>query len=405
MRVGLLAIMCLQAPILTLAALVKNLVVFGDVNSDVENSQNKSSNGPLWSEYVTVGWNASLHNFARSGAVCDNDIYKTISAKTKVPSIKDQIEAFYNLNLNLKAEETVFALWIGLQDITEMAKRRSNPEPDIKEIKNCIGQQVRAIRKVFDSAQFLLFNVPPIGYMPSYSESDSTLNKSHAAIEINRFLEKDSANLNKHHHGLNMDYVDIYALLMDMNVDPTLFDFKYSKLPYLDQCPGDDCSIEADDYVWWDKTHFTTAFHRSIANSILQAGSYMPTTYSNSTEYVQKLLNEPKSKFKSKKYTIKPNSGIVDEAVKEIDLELQTIPSNMTQQSVLEDDIESGEPSGTSFNTDYNMTILIVVVILIGIVGYIGLSKSNCSFQTIFYFIESRGKGKFVPVHTEEEAL
>lgn len=111
---------------------------------------------------------------------------------------------------------------------------------------------------MFDSAQFLLFNVPPIGFMPSYTESDSGLNKSHAAIEINRFLKQDSANLNKHHHGLNMDYVDIYALLRDIYVDPSLFYFKNSELPYLDQCPDDSCSIEADDYVWWDKTHFTT---------------------------------------------------------------------------------------------------------------------------------------------------
>lgn len=91
---------------------------------DITNIQSKSSNGPLWSEYVTVGWNTSLYSFARSGAVCDNDIYNTNSIKTNVPSIKDQIEAFYNLSINLKAEETVFALWLGIQDITEMAKRR-----------------------------------------------------------------------------------------------------------------------------------------------------------------------------------------------------------------------------------------------------------------------------------------
>jgi hypothetical protein len=33
MKVGLLAIICMQTPILTLAALMKNLVVFGDSNS------------------------------------------------------------------------------------------------------------------------------------------------------------------------------------------------------------------------------------------------------------------------------------------------------------------------------------------------------------------------------------
>jgi hypothetical protein len=130
----------------------------------------------------------------------------------------------------------------------------------------------------------------------------------------------------------------------------------------------------------------------------------MPKTNSNSSEHVQKLLNEPNSKFKSKKYNIKSHNGIVDEVVKEIDLALQTAPSNTTQQSVLEDDIDTEALSYAPIDTNYNMTILIVVVILIGIVGYVGLSKSSFSFQNALLFLKNRGKGKFTPVRTEEAA-
>lgn len=90
---------------------------------DVGNSQ-RWSDGSLWSEYLAAGWNASLYSFAYSGSVCDNSMFKSIEDKT--PSLKDQMEAYYNLNLNLKPEETVYAFWFGVQDIFEMSKRHGN---------------------------------------------------------------------------------------------------------------------------------------------------------------------------------------------------------------------------------------------------------------------------------------
>lgn len=89
---------------------------------DVGNSQ-RWSDGPLWSEYLAVGWNASLYSFAYSGSVCDTGIYNSIPKENRVPSLRDQLEAYYNLNLNLKPEETVYAFWFGVQDVHEMSKR------------------------------------------------------------------------------------------------------------------------------------------------------------------------------------------------------------------------------------------------------------------------------------------
>jgi hypothetical protein len=93
---------------------------------DVGNSQ-RWSDGPLWSEYLAMGWNASLYSFAFSGSVCDNNMYNTIAQEDRVPSLKDQLEAYYNLNLNLNSEETVYAFWFGVQDVFEMAKRHGKP--------------------------------------------------------------------------------------------------------------------------------------------------------------------------------------------------------------------------------------------------------------------------------------
>jgi hypothetical protein len=146
MRLFSTSFLTLSLSAVTMAATVKNLVVFGDSNSgkkkirlvgnqsdiilihktiDVGNGQ-RWSDGPLWSEFLAVGWNASLYSFAFSGSVCDNSIYNTIAEEDRVPSLRDQLEAYYNLNLNLNPEETVYAFWFGIQDVFEMAKRHGN---------------------------------------------------------------------------------------------------------------------------------------------------------------------------------------------------------------------------------------------------------------------------------------
>lgn len=69
-------------------------------------------------------------------------MYNSIEIEDRVPSLKDQMEAYYDLKLNLKPEETVFAFWFGVQDIYEMSKRHGKRDPDYKAIMDCIGQQL-----------------------------------------------------------------------------------------------------------------------------------------------------------------------------------------------------------------------------------------------------------------------
>lgn len=102
---------------LALSEVINNIVVFGDSYSDVGNNQ-RLTNGPLWSEDLAVGWEASLYSFAFSGAVCNNTLYP--EQDKFIPSVTDQVEMYYNQQLNLDNEETAIIFWVGVNDIYQI---------------------------------------------------------------------------------------------------------------------------------------------------------------------------------------------------------------------------------------------------------------------------------------------
>ncbi|KAI8883760.1 carbohydrate esterase family 16 protein [Backusella circina FSU 941] len=399
MRFKLFAIAIFYIPSFSVAATVKNLVIFGDSNSDVGNTQ-RWSNGPLWSEYLAFAWDTRLYSFAYSGAVCDSHVYGSTSNEKPPPSIKDQVEAFYKLKLDLNPEETVFGFWLGFNDIVEATKLEDTAAVDIKNIVNCISQQVKSIRKIFSSNRVLLLNVPPLEYMPYFADSELALNYSMATTSLNKLLSKEVANLNKHHHGLEMDFVDIHTLIADLFVNPTVFGYKNSISPYLDDCSEEFCSGMTNKYVWWDKTHFTTAFHRTIANSILEAESYMPRASVGNISYAKEVIFASGSPYKSKKYIVEPSEGLVEAAIKEIDS--KTAANAVTAASSNEkSDLNNMESLKPSYFSKNHFGLLCFIAILLGMILWIR-SPRAAGIQKITLLFQNRDRGKFLPIRSEQ---
>lgn len=124
--------------------IVNNIVVFGDSYSDVGNKQ-RLTNGPVWSEDLAVGWNASLYSFAFSGSVCNNDMYPSQKGADYIPSITDQVEMFYNEHLKLNSTETVFIYWVGVNDVYKIFENENNEanlETEYKKVVDCIGTNI-----------------------------------------------------------------------------------------------------------------------------------------------------------------------------------------------------------------------------------------------------------------------
>ncbi|KAG0756715.1 hypothetical protein G6F33_011308 [Rhizopus arrhizus] len=235
--------------------------------------------------------------------------------KTYVPSFKDQVEAYYQSGLNLNPSETVYGIWFGLHDVSEMTEGKDKQELGFEQIAECVGQTLRSINKVFQANKFLVFNIPPLEYMPYYYNTEQASNKSQAAIEINRMLEKDVSNINKHHHALEMDLVDIHSLVNDIVVDPFIFNYKYATTSIITDCvkSGEPCS-SSDGYIWWDDTHFSTAFHATIAASIVESESFTPNA---------QITKEPN--VHSERFSIEPSKGIIDELETEKRISLYTL--------------------------------------------------------------------------------
>ncbi|KAI8327145.1 GDSL-like Lipase/Acylhydrolase-domain-containing protein [Blakeslea trispora] len=304
---------------------VNQIVVFGDSYSDVGNKQ-RLSNGPLWSEHLAAGWNASHHNFAFSGAVCNNTMYdKQPLSEYYIPSIVDQVEMYYRQNYSSFDSQTVVAFWVGVNDVYKILETHEDPDrvkQEYKKVVDCIGTNLRYVRQLFSHTKFIVFNLPPMEYMPLYAHTEFAENRKEAVDQLNEWLRKDIEKMNKHLQAIELDLVDVHKLIQDVVGKPELFGITNAEDAYWDHCQGQ-CADPIDSYVWWDKTHLTGGVHRLIANSILMSGSLAKETYLDDQLDVQALLDQPHSVYRSPLFKAHQNTGLMDRLIAQMNLEKQ----------------------------------------------------------------------------------
>lgn len=133
-------------------------------------------------------------------------------------------------------------------------------QADFTKVASCITQQIRNLRRVFRAKRIIVFNVPPLERMPFFADNDDEPTKEKwgmAAREVNRLLQRSVTSLNKHHHALELDLVDVHSLLNDILDNPKVFGFVNAVSPYLDDNTCCRRNNNIDEYVWWDRTHWT----------------------------------------------------------------------------------------------------------------------------------------------------
>lgn len=112
------------------------------------------------------------------------------------------------------------------------------------------------------------------------------------------------------------------------------------------------------------------------------------------TSSLVKQLQNVKSRFRSKKYVVPPNKGVIEQVAKLYDIK-KSVPVKPSQLP-LEDYLDDYEQSTINQNNTY-VGLFIVILIVGGIIACIKFPNSLIS-----NWIRNKGRGKFIPVRSED---
>lgn len=133
------------------------LVTFGDSYTDVVNV---GDGGVAWPVYATGYANATLFPFARSGATCSNNItFRPFPSlfESQLPAYDARIEDIGSL----PAEDTLYTLWIGTNDVGGNALLSNPGNSSIVDVTTCMVNWVSTMYEK-GARNFLFQNVSAI---------------------------------------------------------------------------------------------------------------------------------------------------------------------------------------------------------------------------------------------------
>ena len=136
---------------------IRNLVPFGDSYPDIVSV---GDGGVAWPVYAAGYANLSLFPFAKSGATCSNNItFRPFPSvfESQLPTYFSEVQ---NGTLHLDANETIYTLWIGTNDVGESALLTGNQVPGVT-IVDTTTCAVNWLQTLYDSGarNFIFQNV------------------------------------------------------------------------------------------------------------------------------------------------------------------------------------------------------------------------------------------------------
>jgi len=119
------------------------LVTFGDSYTDARIPA--ADGGIAWPIYAASYANASLYPFAKSGATCSNNI----TYRPSPPVFESQLPAYFDLvengTLVLDANETLYSLWIGTNDVGAKALLDGSSVGNLDQVTACMVNWVKVM--------------------------------------------------------------------------------------------------------------------------------------------------------------------------------------------------------------------------------------------------------------------
>ncbi|CAK7267149.1 hypothetical protein SEPCBS57363_002448 [Sporothrix epigloea] len=275
-----------------------------------------SSGGLTWAQLVQRGVpGLGLYDYASSGAVCSNEIVSRYlsSINNSYPSVIDNEVPWFKADLaagnltlykNRTAENTVYSLWIGTNDLgsggflTEKQVAGAN-----------LTTYVECIWSVFDAIyatggrRFVLLNVAPLHLAPLYrpssqgGEKKSVTNETEYASKMMEYSTSVNtmfdygvpfhALVKKRWSGSTVTIFNTHQLLTDIYNNPSAYlTAPANSTGWYHHCAGSVCTNVAnttlDNFMFYDDLHPSTKTDSIIAENfikVVNGTSKYGTTY------------------------------------------------------------------------------------------------------------------------------
>ncbi|KAL2139067.1 hypothetical protein VTI28DRAFT_5852 [Corynascus sepedonium] len=273
-----------------------------------DESTTTASGGLSWAQYAAKGAGAKLMDYAVGGAVCSNQIVsrsfdlinRTFPAilDDELPSFQADV-AFKSLFPHRTAKNTVYAIWIGTNDLGWDAFLSDSQTPG-KTISDFVGCVFSALDNIYKTGgrRFVILNTIPLELAPLYAlpENGGTLDSqfwdTKTKYNITQYNEKIrefstsvntmvaygvpvEASIKKRWPKATVDVFDVHSLFNDIYNEPTKFlDAPHNVNSYYHQCEstGSPCVDQPgslDGYMWYDELHPSNKTSSVIAEHFL----------------------------------------------------------------------------------------------------------------------------------------
>ncbi|KZV78783.1 hypothetical protein EXIGLDRAFT_571297, partial [Exidia glandulosa HHB12029] len=184
---------------------------------------------PNWLDYTIATYNTSVqfaYNFASAGATINSSLVPTYWPWI-VPVVQqvDQFQQSYTTQAQWTSEDSIFSMWIGINDIGDSFGLNSSRTAFNDEL---LASYFTQVTRLYASGarKFVFFNIPPIDRSPLMVAEGVSDVVNPIVDDYNTKLAQLVSNWTTAHAGVRVWTVDTHDLLTKILDDPSSYGFE-----------------------------------------------------------------------------------------------------------------------------------------------------------------------------------
>ncbi|GAN09790.1 GDSL lipase/acylhydrolase [Mucor ambiguus] len=232
-----------------------------DLHPETISTIKRSTNGIMWVEYLSKWMNdASLYDFAQSGATANNDLV----AYPGSIDMTHQIGRYLASNAAKESKDTsLYVLWTGVNDIRLLFEKEGDDSARWSMVNDITASIGNDMRRLYDAGAeyIILLGLIPLDLIPLYHDKSFETKQAFKELvkHYNAALVKLLNQFDSEHPDIHASYFDTYRLL-----ETTFSQEELQRNARMD-CGG---GVHCGDMIWWNDLHPTTAIHEKIAQAV-----------------------------------------------------------------------------------------------------------------------------------------